>query len=146
MYEFKRFGEKLHQAKGSMSTISGRATGNNVDGEAVMYAYGRLKDRTERRKILLTLSDGEPAFYTCFGREYCEQHLRDVIDFVTKRDVECVGIGIQSRAVARFYPKYAVVNRLEDLAGASIDMLAKLLVGDRYVVDNAQLMKVGGSK
>jgi cobalamin biosynthesis protein CobT len=145
MYEFKRFEESLYQAKGAMTKIASLVTGNNVDGESVLYAYHRLAARSERRKILLTLSDGEPAFYHGYTTPLPEQHLRDVIDFIGRRGVDCVGIGIQTGAVKRFYPRWAVVNRLEDLAGQTIEMLAKLLINERYVADNSKLMSVGGT-
>jgi cobaltochelatase CobT len=145
MYEFKRFEESLYQAKGAMTKIAALVTGNNVDGESVLYAYHRLAARSERRKILLTLSDGEPAFYHGYTTPLPEQHLRDVIDFIGRRGVDCVGIGIQTGAVKRFYPRWAVVNRLEDLAGQTIEMLAKLLINERYVADNSKLMSVGGT-
>jgi cobalamin biosynthesis protein CobT len=145
MYEFKRFDETLYQARGALTCIEKFVGGNNVDGESVLYAYHRLAARSERRKVLLTLSDGEPAFYTkSHSLGYCAQHLRDVIDFILKRGVECVGIGIESTAVKKFYPRWAVVNRLEDLAGTTIEVLARLLVDERYVADNSKLMSVGG--
>jgi cobaltochelatase CobT len=30
----------------------------NIDGEAILWAYQRLKNRSEERKILMVISDG----------------------------------------------------------------------------------------
>lgn len=143
MFEFKRFGESLRQAKPSMSRIAACAGGDNSDGEAVLLAYHRLAERKEERRILMTLSDGYPAFQTQAGM--ATQHLRDVVNFVTGQGVECVGIGIASEAVKHFYPKYAVVHRLDDLPRATIEEVGKLLVNKRYQADQSALMKVGGT-
>ena len=144
MFEFKRFGESLRQAKPGMSKIAACVGGDNSDGEAVLLAYHRLAARKEERRILLTLSDGYPAFQTNKGG-VGEQHLRDAIDFVTRQGVESVGIGIASNAVKHFYPNYAVVNELDDLPRATIEEVGKLLVGRRYKADQSALMKVGGT-
>ena len=32
----------------------------NIDGEAILWAYNRLKKRKEERKIIMVISDGAP--------------------------------------------------------------------------------------
>lgn len=144
MYEFKRFNESLRQAKPSMARINACAGGDNSDGEAVLLASHRLAARKEERRILITLSDGYPAFQTNMT-DGGAQHLRDAVNHVVKQGMECVGIGIASDAVKHFYPNYAVVNQLDDLPRATIEEVGKLLVGRRYKADQSALMKVGGT-
>jgi cobalamin biosynthesis protein CobT len=140
MYVFKAFDEKLNHCKGAISTIADCVAGSNADPCAVMYAAERLRARRTQRKILLVLSDGEPACDT-WHDDRLYQRLKDVIRDCSKEFDEVIGIGIQSDAVKRYYPKLVIVSKLDDLAGKAIDMIARSLLGDKFVVNNAELMK-----
>ena len=138
MYIFKAFEERLYEAKGSLGTIADMAGGNNSDGEAILYARDRLKPRSERRKIMFVLSDGMPC---ASGDSHAlDQHCRDAVNQLVAEDIECLGIGIQTDSVKRYYPKYTVVDSVETLAHAGMDNLARILLGERFVVDNSLLL------
>jgi cobaltochelatase CobT len=69
-----------------------------IDGEAVDWACSRLEGRTERRKLLIVVSDGSPmdcATNLANDEHYLGQHLRDV---VARREregtVEILGVGV----------------------------------------------------
>lgn len=138
IYVFKSFDERFSEAKPYIAQIDDWAGANNSDSEALLMVVPRLEARLERRRVFMVLSDGLPEFYGNSGRG--SMHLRTVVDGMVARGIECIGIGIQSEAVSRFYPRYVVVHRLEDLGKHAIDQLAKVLLGERYVVDNASLM------
>ena len=140
MYVFKEFDERLFDARGAMGRIYYCVAGCNSDGEAVLNAWARLRVRPSKRKILIVLSDGYPACNTSFGQGHLDQHLRDVIEMVSKK-ADCVGIGIMSDAVQQFYPRWQVIDNLNDLPKATMDELGKLLINDRYKPDNSDLMK-----
>lgn len=146
IYVFKDFDGRLHEYRPSMSSINSMVGGNNTDGESLLKAYGRLAKRTEDRKIMLVLSDGYPAFWSDFGSKHIYQHLRDVIAFITKKGVDLIGIGIDSDAVQQFYPKWQVINDLDDLPKATLDELAKMLIGSNFHVDNSDLMRVSNNR
>lgn len=75
---------------------------NNVDGEAVEYAAARLQARPEQRKIVLSLSDGEP--WNGQTNSYkLEQHLIRTCEQCRKNGVEVYGFGIGTRAPEQFY-------------------------------------------
>ena len=139
VYVFKAFDERFSEAKPVIALLNQFAGGNNSDSDALLMVVPRLEARHERRKVFMVLSDGHPSF---IGDEAkgC-QHLKEVIADMAKREIECIGIGIQDASVTRFYPRCVVVNKLEDLGKQAIDQLAKVLIGERYVVDNASLMK-----
>lgn len=143
MYNFKDFDEGLRRAKVSMGNITRVEMGNNSDGDALMVAYGRLAKRPEKRKIMLTLSDGHPACMDDTGLQ--DWRLRTVIEFLGAQGVSCVGIGIQDSAVSHYYPKYQVIHDLDDLAKGVLDNLARMILGDRFKVDNSDLMGVDKS-
>lgn len=70
----------------------------NIDGEALLWAYGRLRARAERRRILLVLSDGAPADSATAATntpDYLDRHLRQVIRHIERENaVELAAIGL----------------------------------------------------
>lgn len=140
IYVFKAFDERFAEAKPIIGQIAEHAGGNNVDGEALMMVYPRLAKRSERRKVLMVLSDGAPACVTNMDH-LLAKHLKDTVKHIAKTGVECIGIGIATEQVKHYYLRNVVVNDLADLGNRAIEQLAKVLVGERYVVDNAALMK-----
>ena len=139
MVIFKSFEERLFEAKGGLYSIPSFVGGENTDGEAVLMAYSRLKARPERRKVLLTLSDGAPA---CRSDNWTalEKHLRAAVETLRKDGCACLGVGIQDSSVRQYYPEYVVVNTLRDLAGEALGLLSKQLLGERVNVDRSELM------
>ena len=134
---FKAFDDRLVDAKGPLVSIVDAVDANNADSEALIAAYTRLAKRPEKRKVMMVLSDGEPAFsYKLVrgGSHYAaqdmyQQHLRDAVDFIEGEGVECVGIGIMTRAVQRYYPKAVVVHNVRDLARVAMGELGAILLG-----------------
>lgn len=95
----------------------------NVDGECLQYAAARLIKRTEKRKVMLVLSDGQPA-----GGAKGGPHLKMVVEDLIKSGIECVGIGILDDSVRHYYPNYAVLKKVEDLPGEVMLEIKKLLM------------------
>jgi len=134
---FKAFDDRLVDAKGPLVTIMNAVDANNADSEALIAAYTRLAKRPEKRKVMMVLSDGEPAFSYNIrekGGHYraqrvYQQHLRDAVDFIEGEGVECVGIGIMTSAVERYYPKAVVVHNVRDLARVAMGELGAILLG-----------------
>ncbi len=61
----------------------------NIDGEALLWAYRRLLTRPEHRRILMVISDGAPvddSTLSVNAGNYLERHLRDVIKEIESRD------------------------------------------------------------
>lgn len=91
-----------------------RKMSQNADGEAILYAYSKLKQRTSKRKLLLVLSDGQPASNR--SGEYT--FTQDVTKMIQqKKEVELYGLGILTDSVKYFYKNYSVIrdiNKLED--------------------------------
>ena len=70
----------------------------NIDGEAVLWAYNRLKKRKEERKIIMVISDGAPvddSTLSVNSPSYLEQHLKKVVQWIENNsDIEINAIGI----------------------------------------------------
>ena len=100
---------------------------NNVDGESIQLMGHRLLKQKAERHVMMVLSDGQPAASGDTGN--LRTHLKKVIKELTERDIEMIGIGIQSEAVKDYYPKSVVLSRIEDLPTVVIGQLTKLLLG-----------------
>ncbi|MBC7635400.1 MAG: cobaltochelatase subunit CobT [Acetobacteraceae bacterium] len=98
----------------------------NIDGEALLWAYRRLLNRPEHRRILMVISDGAPVDDSTLSvnpGNYLEKHLREVIKEIENRDqVELVAIGI-GHDVTRYYRRAVTIVDAEELGGT---MMAKL--------------------
>ncbi|MBX4911397.1 hypothetical protein HJA82_29225 [Rhizobium bangladeshense] len=97
--------------------------GGNIDGESLEYAAMRLAKRKEKRKVIIVLSDGFPA-----GAKNDDEHLKYMVERLTKAGYDLVGIGIKSAAVARFYDNYLILNSVEELPKAVMGELKKILM------------------
>lgn len=104
----------------------------NIDGEALLWAYERLIVRPEQRRILMVISDGAPvddATLSVNPSHYLEQHLRAVIDWIeTSGSVELTAIGI-GHDVTRYYKRAVTLSDAEQLGGAMVDQLVTLFAG-----------------
>ncbi len=101
----------------------------NIDGEALDWAYGRLQARPEQRKIMMVISDGAPVDDATQSQNksgLLENHLRMVIDKIENRsDTELVAIGI-GHDVTRWYARAVTIMDVEQLGGAMTEKLAEL--------------------
>jgi cobaltochelatase CobT len=101
----------------------------NIDGEALDWAYKRLLARPEQRKILMMISDGAPVDDSTLSvnpGNYLERHLRWVIEEIeTRSPVELIAIGI-GHDVTRYYRRAVTIVDAEELGGAMTEKLAEL--------------------
>ncbi|MFN3806642.1 cobaltochelatase subunit CobT [Asticcacaulis sp.] len=101
----------------------------NIDGEALQWAYTRLLGRPESRRILMVISDGAPvddSTLSVNSGHYLENHLRKVIaDIEGAGRVELAAIGI-GHDVTRYYRRAMTLIDVEQLGGALIEKLAEL--------------------
>jgi cobaltochelatase CobT len=105
----------------------------NIDGEALLWAYRRLLARPEHRRILMVISDGAPVDDSTLSvntGSYLERHLRDVIHEIESRDlVELIAIGI-GHDVTRYYRRAVTIVDAEELGGTMMRKLTELFDED----------------
>src|SRR3954471_2189072 len=105
----------------------------NIDGEALDWAYRRLRARPEHRRILMVISDGAPVDDSTLSvnpGNYLERHLRKVIgDIEGRGDVELIAIGI-GHDVTRYYRRAVTIVDAEELGGSMMKKLAELFDED----------------
>jgi len=105
----------------------------NIDGEALLWAYRRMLARSEHRRILMVISDGAPVDDSTLSvnpGNYLEKHLREVIRDIEGRDlVELVAIGI-GHDVTRYYRRAVTIVDAEELGGTMMKKLTELFDED----------------
>ena len=101
----------------------------NIDGEAISWAYNRIKKRKEERKILMVISDGAPvddSTLSVNSGDFLEKHLKKMVKFIeNKSDVEILAIGI-GHDVSRYYDKAIKITDVNELGDVMISQLSGL--------------------
>ena len=101
----------------------------NIDGEAISWAYNRIKKRREERKILMVISDGAPvddSTLSVNSGDFLEKHLKKMVKFIeNKSDVEILAIGI-GHDVSRYYNKAIKITDVNELGDVMISQLSGL--------------------
>jgi cobaltochelatase CobT len=101
----------------------------NIDGEAISWAFNRIKKRKEERKILMVISDGAPvddSTLSVNSGDFLEKHLKKMVKFIeSKSDVEILAIGI-GHDVSRYYNKAIKITDIHELGDVMISQLSGL--------------------
>ena len=110
MYELKGWRERV-----DTDTIIDRASdcvgGSNSDGDVLMAIYRDIMKQSKKRKIVIMLSDGQPA-----SAKYgdCWEYTHSVIQELEKR-IELYGVGIMDCSVEKLYKDSRVIRNPSDL-------------------------------
>ena len=101
----------------------------NIDGEAISWAYSRLKKRKEERKILMVISDGAPvddSTLSTNANDYLEIDLKNTVNSIEKfSNIELLAIGI-GHDVTRYYNRAVKITDVHDLGDVMINQLTDL--------------------
>ena len=101
----------------------------NIDGEAISWAFSRIKKRKEERKILMVISDGAPvddSTLSVNSGDFLEKHLKKIVKFIEdKTETEILAIGI-GHDVSRYYNRAIKVTDVNELGDVMISQLSQL--------------------
>jgi cobaltochelatase CobT len=101
----------------------------NIDGEAISWAFTRLKKRKEERKILMVISDGAPvddSTLSVNSGDFLEKHLKKMVKFIEdKTEIEILAIGI-GHDVSRYYNRAIKITDVNELGDVMISQLSAL--------------------
>jgi cobaltochelatase CobT len=101
----------------------------NIDGEAISWAFSRLKKRKEERKILMVISDGAPvddSTLSVNSGDFLEKHLKKMVKYIEdKTDIEILAIGI-GHDVSRYYNRAIKITDVNELGDVMISQLNTL--------------------
>ncbi len=101
----------------------------NIDGEALLWAFKRITKRKEERKILMIISDGAPvddSTLSVNSGDYLEKHLKQTVKWIEDNsNVEILAVGI-GHDVTRYYKKAIKIADVQELGDVMINQLTKL--------------------
>jgi cobaltochelatase CobT len=117
---FKSFNESLIKAQTSLNIMLKESLlKENIDGEALEWAYRRIIRQPKHRKILMIISDGAPVDDMTLKhnrRDLLEEHLKDVVKSIEKgKQTELVAIGI-GHDVSKFYENAIRISDSDNLS------------------------------
>lgn len=103
---------------------------NNADGENILYAYNRLKNQKEARKILIVLSDGAPAAEGPRGNTMGvgQFTLKVIKDIEKDKRVHLIGIGIGGHDTSFLYKNSVKVERGAPLEPALLEVVKNAVI------------------
>jgi cobaltochelatase CobT len=106
----------------------------NIDGEALKWAYNKSLKRKEERKILMVISDGAPvddSTLSTNASDLLENNLKQTVKWIEKNSsVELLAIGI-GHDVTRYYSKAIKIADVQDLGDVMINQLTDLFSEDK---------------
>ena len=106
----------------------------NIDGEALKWAYNKMSRRKEERKILMVISDGAPVDDSTLSTntsDYLEANLKTVVKWIeNKSGIELLAIGI-GHDVTRYYNQAIKITDVQDLGDVMINQLTDLFVENK---------------
>ena len=107
----------------------------NIDGEALRWAFNKMKKRKEERKILMVISDGAPVDDSTLSTNlsnYLEDDLKNTVKSIEQlSSIELLAIGI-GHDVSRYYNKAVKITDVQDLGDAMINQLTDLFSGKTF--------------
>ena len=131
---YKSADTQWRQAKNNMGLMLKEGLlKENIDGEALKWAFNKMSRRKEDRKILMVISDGAPVDDSTLSTntsDYLETNLKRTVKWIeSKSDVELLAIGI-GHDVTRYYNKAVKITDVQDLGDVMINQLTDLFVED----------------
>ena len=101
----------------------------NIDGEALKWAFNKMNKRKEDRKILMIISDGAPVDDSTLSTntsDYLETNLKKTVKWIeNKSNIELLAIGI-GHDVTRYYNRAVKITDVQDLGDVMINQLTDL--------------------
>jgi len=101
----------------------------NIDGEALLWAFKRISKRKEERKILMIISDGAPvddSTLSVNSGDYLEKHLKQTVKWIEENtNIEIIAVGI-GHDVTRYYKKAVKIADVQELGDVMVNQLTNL--------------------
>ena len=129
---YKSADTQWRQAKNNMGLMLKEGLlKENIDGEALKWAFNKMIKRKEDRKILMVISDGAPVDDSTLSTntsDYLESNLKRTVKWIeSKSNIELLAIGI-GHDVTRYYNKAVKITDVQDLGDVMINQLTDLFV------------------
>lgn len=112
----------------NIAASSSHMTGN-PDGDSIIWAYDRLVRRKEKKRLLVVMSDGQPA--ASRSSDGLAAYTKQVIQEIEKnKRVEIYGLGLCDESVRRYYEHHSTVKEPEEIPVKLLELIERKLLND----------------
>lgn len=122
MYSHAKFGVPVNK-ESLIKSMAGVDLCGNSDGEALLEAFDDIRAQKQRRKIIIVLSDGQPA-----DGSNPDSLLKKVAADIEKSPVELYAIGIETTTPRNYYKNVTVIKHNNELEEALMGLLKKTII------------------
>lgn len=102
----------------------------NIDGEALAWAYTRIIKKPEPRKLLIIISDGAPVDDCTISsnqKSLLDNHLKDTIKHIeSNKKIELIAIGV-GHDVNRYYSDAINIKTIDELNDTLLQKLTEVI-------------------
>ncbi|MFL2932317.1 MAG: cobaltochelatase CobT-related protein [bacterium] len=118
---YKSFEDTFSQTRNRLVNIYPRF--NNWDEEHLLFAFKRITQRSEKEKIIIITSDGQP--------NGDASHLISTASQISRNGVRLIGVGVVDSFVEQIYENHIVVKELSQLTQEIVQILRKELLENK---------------
>lgn len=122
---YKRFDEPYHMVRARLAGIQPRH--NNWDEEHLLFAFRRIQARSEQRRMIIVISDGQP--------NGDADNLIKTVPALERLGCKIIGIGVGGDFVRQIYPDAVVVSTFRQMAEHLLQALAREFHGGMPLAD-----------
>ena len=133
---YKVFGENWNAVKERVTHI--HHYNNHIDGEVVQFAASRLATRPERRKVILSLSDGEPCGGQGNDPEMAANLIR-VCERCRKSGIEVYGFGVGTESPKAYYGQKNFIFLPKSGDASGLDMSLPFFVSLAQIITQGKV-------
>jgi hypothetical protein len=116
---YKNFEEPYRYVRRRLTGLEPRH--NNWDEEHLHFAFRRLQSRSEDRKLLIVISDGQP--------NGDAEHLIDTVRLIERLGTRVIAIGVGADYVCEIYSEAIVIKDFRQLAKDLFQLLTREISG-----------------
>ena len=128
-YIYKPFSNLFLSKEELISRIgaSSRCMTGNPDGENILYSYNSLLKRKEKKRLLIVMSDGQPAATkrtSGLGR-FTKQIIEEI---EARKQVEIYGLGLCTYSVKEYYTQCSVIKEASEIPDRLLELIQRKLL------------------
>jgi len=129
MFVYKPFSKQRLSSDDLITYIgaSSSAMSGNPDGDCILWTYDRLLKRKEHKRVLIVMSDGQPA--ASRGMYGCDSFtLQAIREIEAARKIDIYGLGLCDMSVKKYYKHHSTVNSPEEIPQRLLELIERKLL------------------
>ena len=98
----------------------------NPDGDCILWTYDRLLKRKEKKRLLLVMSDGQPAA-SRYSKGLSGFTYKVIDEIEQAKKVDIYGFGLCDESVKEYYTHHSTVHSAEEIPLKLLELLERKL-------------------